>query len=409
MPAPLQSPGSPARRSLWSVFLPLLPFLLAVFDGFFAMGMALPVIPWHVNDTLGQGTVMVGAVMGCQYLSSIFGRMWAGGLSDARGPRLAAFFGQLAVCAVGLLYLASVPFTASSPALALGLVMAGRLLTGIAESFLITGMMAWALARVGTAHAGKVFGWIGVALFAGLAAGAPAGTELQQRFGFAGVAGAVIVAGLVGAAGTRLIGGVPPSLHARVPFFAVLNALKLPGLGLTLCCVGYAMINTFAVLLFVQRGWDGGALALTCMGAGFILARLLVGHLPDLVGGASVALYCVLAEAIGLALIWAAPAPDIAWIGAALTGAGYGIGFQAFGVEAVKRSPPQSRGAAMGAYVMFQDLTMGIAPPLNGWIARNAGLDSVFLGGALGALAAAGVALVILRSDRQQQALDRAA
>ena len=396
MPVPLQSP---AHRSLWSVFLPLLPFMLAVFDGFLAMGMALPVIPRHVNGTLGQGTVMVGAVMGCQYLSSLFGRMWAGGLSDTRGPRLAAFSGLVAASGVGLLYLASVPFTQSAPGLALGLVAAGRLLTGIAESFLITGCMAWALARVGTAHAGKVFGWIGVALFAGLAAGAPLGTALHAHFGFAGVGGAVVAAGALGAAGARLIGGAPPSLHARVPFFAVIYALKLPGLGLTLCCVGYAMINTFAVLLFVQRGWEGGALALSFMGAGFILARLLVGHLPDLVGGARVALYCVLAEAIGLALIWAAPAPELAWIGAALTGAGYGIGFQGFGVEAVRRSPPQSRGAAMGAYVMFQDLTMGIAPPLNGWLARNAGLDAVFLGGAVGALGAAGVALLILRAE----------
>jgi MFS family permease len=396
----LQSPPSALRRSLWSVFLPLLPFLVAVFGGFLAMGMALPVVPRYVHETLGQGTVMVGVVMGCQYASSLFGRMWAGGLSDARGPRRAAIAGMLAVCQVGIFYLASAPLATMAPALSLGLLMAGRLLTGIAESFLITGMMAWALDRVGTAHAGKVFGWIGVALFAGLAVGAPVGTVLHARFGFGGVAWAVLLTGALGAAGIRFIAAAPPSLHARLPFFAVLNALKLPGLGLMLCCVGYAMINTFAVLLFAQRGWDGGALALTSMGAGFILARLLVGHLPDVVGGARVALYCVLAEAIGLALIWAAPDPVLAWLGAALTGAGYGIGFQAFGVEAVKRSPPQSRGAAMGAYVMFQDLTMGIAPPVNGVLASMAGLDAVFLGGAIGALGAAAVAWAILRENR---------
>ena len=136
------------------------------------------------------------------------------------------------------------------------------------------------------------------------------------------------------------------------------------------------------------------------MGAGFIVARLLLGHLPDQVGGARTAMFCVLAEAIGLALIWAAPNPGLAWIGAALTGGGYGIGFQGFGVEAVKRAPPQGRGAAMGAYVLFQDITMGIAPPLNGALARVAGLDSVFLGAALGALGSAAVAWVILRQAR---------
>ena len=401
MTVPSQSSARPSGASLWSVFLPLLPFMLAVFGGFLGMGMALPVLPRQVHGVLGQGTVMVGVVMGLQYASSLVGRMWAGSLSDARGPRRSALAGLLAVCAVGVLYVASVPFAATAPSLSLALVMAGRLFTGIAESFLITGTMAWALARVGTAHAGKVFGWIGVALFGGLAAGAPVGTALNAQFGFGGVGWAVLAAGAAGLAGASFMVGVPGSLHARLPFFAVLNALKLPGLGLTLCCVGYAMINTFAVLLFVQRGWDGGALALTSMGVGFIAARLLVGHLPDLVGGARVALYCVLAEAIGLALIWAAPQPALAWLGAALTGGGYGIGFQGFGVEAVKRSPPQSRGAAMGAYVMFQDVTMGLAPPINGVLARTAGLDAVFLGGAVGALGSAAVALLILRQARR--------
>lgn len=401
MTRPSASSVAPTGNSLWSVFVPLLPFMLAVFGGFLALGMALPVLPRHVHDVLGQGTVMIGVVMGLQYASSLFGRMWAGGLSDARGPRRAALGGLAAACGVGVFYLASVPFAASSPSVSLALVMGGRLLTGITESFLITGTMAWALARVGTMHAGKVFGWLGVALFGGLAAGAPVGTALDAQFGFGGIGAAVLLVAIAGLVGTRCIAGSPPSLHARLPFFAVLNALKLPGLGLMLCCVGYAMINTFAVLLFVQRGWAGGALALTSMGVGFIAARLLVGHLPDLVGGARIALYCVLAEAIGLALIWAAPQPALAWLGAALTGGGYGIGFQGFGVEAVKRSPPQSRGAAMGAYVLFQDITMGLAPPINGVLARTAGLDAVFLGGAAGALGSAAVAWLILRQARR--------
>ena len=88
-PPPL-SRAAPRSDSLWSAFLPLLPFMLAVFDGFLALGMALPVVPRHVHDTLGQGTVMVGFVMGAQYLSSVFGRIWAGGATDERGPRVAA-------------------------------------------------------------------------------------------------------------------------------------------------------------------------------------------------------------------------------------------------------------------------------------------------------------------------------
>lgn len=384
--------------SLWSAFLPLLPFMLAVFAGFVAMGMALPVVPRHVHDTLGQGTVMVGFVMGSQYLSSLFGRMWAGGAVDGRGPKRAALAGLLAACAIGALYFASVPFTGTSPRLALALVIAARLLTGIAESFLITSTMAWGLARVGPAHAGKVFGWMGVALFGGLAAGAPLGTWIYAQSGFAGVAVAVLVAGALALAGTGLIAGVAPSGLPRLPFTRVLAAVKLPGLGLTLCSAGYAMIIAFAVLLFAERDWGGGALALSCMGGGFVVGRLVFGHLPDQVGGARVALFCVLAEAVGLLLIWAAPHPWVAWIGAALGGGGYGLGFQGFGLEAVRRTPPQSRGAAMGAYVMFQDVSMGLAPPLGGVLARAVGLDAVYLAAAVAAIGSGLVAAKVLRS-----------
>jgi predicted MFS family arabinose efflux permease len=275
--------------------------------------------------------------------------------------------------------------------------VAARLLTGVAESFIITAVLSWGIARVGPAHAGKVIGWIGMALFAAYAAGAPAGVALHARFGFGGIALATVLVPLLVLAGAVCIAGVAPGTVARQPFYKVVGAVKLPGLGLLLCAVGYAMITVFVALLFAQRGWGSGALAFTSMGAGFIVARLLFGHLPDQLGGARVALSCLLAEAAGLLLLWAAPGALSACAGALLAGGGYAIGFQGFGVEAVRRAPPESRGSAMGAYVAFQDVAMGLAPPLGGLLANAAGLDAVYLAGAVAALGAAGVALLMLR------------
>lgn len=395
--SPPARPAAAAGASLWSAFLPLLPFMLAVFVGFFAVGLALPVVPRQVHDALGQGTLAVGFVMGAQYLASLPGRMWAGGMTDGRGPKRAALVGMAAACGVGALYLGAGALTDLAPTASLALILGARALTGLTESFVITSTMAWGLARVGPAHAGKVFGWMGVALFGGIAAGSPAGTAIHAHLSFPGVALAVLVAGLVGVAVTSRIGDAAPSHLPRLRFIDVLDAVKLPGLGLTLCSAGYAMITAFSVLLFSQRGWGGGALTVTCMGVGFIASRLLFGHLADRVGGARVALVSVLSEAIGLALIWAAPGPVLAWVGAALGGGGYGLGFQGFGLEAVRRTPAQSRGAAMGAYVIFQDLAMGLAPPLAGALANEAGLDAVYLAAAVGALGAAAVAIAILR------------
>lgn len=391
-----QSAAATTGTSLWSAFLPLLPFMATVFVGLFATGMALPVLPRHVHDTLGQGTVMVGLVMGCQYAASLFARARAGSLADARGPRMGALTGFVASLGVASLYLASSPFV-DAPSAAMGFVLAGRLLTGVAESFIVTSTMAWALVRLGPAHAGKVIGWIGMAVFAALGASAPVGNALHAQFGFGGLAVAMGVVAVLGWIGTRRMEGVPPSGGQRLPFLRVLGVVKLPGLGLTLCSLGFAMITAFAVLLFAQRGWSGGALALTAMGVGFIAGRLLFGHLPDQAGGARVALACVVAEAIGLAAIWLAPHPALAWAGAALTGGAYGLAFQGFGVEAVRRSPPASRGAAMGAYIIFQDMAMGLAPLLGGALAAGVGLDAVYIAAAIGSIGSAVVAGWMLR------------
>ena len=87
----------------------------------------------------------------------------------------------------------------------------------------------------------------------------------------------------------------------------------------------------------------------------------------------------------------------MACIGSALTGAGYGIAFQGFGVEAVRRAPPQSRGAAMGGYIVFQDFSMALVGPLGGWLALHAGVDAVFLVAGIASFAAVALAAVMLR------------
>src|SRR5205814_1025706 len=117
--------------------------------------------------------------------------------------------------------------------------------------------------------------------------------------------------------------------------------------------------------------------------------RVVFGHLPDRIGGARVALVCVLIEAAGLALIWLAPGSTLALVGAVLTGFGYSLVYPGFGVEAIRRAPPESRGLAMGAYTAFLDLALGLANPALGLVAGRAGLPSVFLVSALVVLCAA--------------------
>jgi MFS family permease len=363
------------------------------------MGMALPVVPRHVHDTLDMSALMVGVVMGSQYLSAILlGRGWSGTVTDRRGPKRAMLTGLAGVAGVGLVYFVSLAFV-ERPSLSLYLLIGARLLTGVAEPFIITSALSWGIARLGPAHSGKVLGWVGMALFSAYGFGAPAGAAVYGLWGFGGVAAATVGVPLLALGLAWRIRDEAPAKPGvvRPPFYKVLGLVKLPGLALTLSSFGYAAINAFVVLLFAARGWGAAALAFTSLGAGFIVARLLAGHLPDKLGGARVALVSVLVLALGQLAIWAAPGALLAWAGAALTGAGYALAFQGFGVEAIRRAPPQSRGAAMGGYVVFQDFSMGLAGPLGGLLALHAGVEAVYLAGAAGALVSAGLALAMMR------------
>ncbi|HYF19063.1 MAG TPA: MFS transporter [Ramlibacter sp.] len=385
-------PAAPAA-SLWSAFLPLLPLMAVVFGGFFASGMALPVVPRHAHETLGQGTLVIGIVMGAQYVAAILlGRVWSGVVTDTRGPLRAMRGGLLALAAVGLAYAASfavLPDTGTS----LGLLMAGRLLVGLGEAFVVTATLSWGITRLGPEHAGKVIGWVGVALFIAYGLGAPVGSWIHGRFGFGGLAVVTAVVPLLTLCFVSVLPGVVTHAVQRPPFYRVLGLVRLPGIALTLSSFGYAALTAFAALLWLQRGWGGGAPAFTSMGLGFILARLVLGHLPDQLGGARVAAWTMAGAAVGQALMAYTSSELLACLGAALTGAGYGLAFQAFGVEAVRRAPPESRGVAMGGYVVFQDLSMAVVAPLGGWLATLAGLGSVYVAGAVAAVAAVALAV----------------
>ena len=384
-------------NTLFSAFLPLLPLMLATFAGFFPSGMALPVVPRHVHDTLGFGTVMVGFVMGSQYIASILaGRALAANTVDGRGVKLALGLGLLGIAAVGVAYFASLSVV-DRPQLSLALLITGRLITGVAESFVITSALSWGILRLGAEHSGKVIGWIGMALFGAYGVAAPVGSWVHGRFGLEGIAAATVLIPLLTLAVAMRMTGVAPSHLKRPSFYRVLGDIKLPGLALTLSSFGYAAINAFVVLYFVERGWGAAALAFTSLGAGFILARLLVGHWPDTIGGAKVAALFAAVEGVGQLLIWLSPGVVLACVGAALTGGGYALAFQGFGVEAVRRAPPQSRGAATGGYVVFQDLSMGLSGPLGGWLALDAGLGAVYVAGAAASLAAVVLAVWMQR------------
>jgi MFS family permease len=383
----------------------LLPIMGVVFIAFLVIGLAMPVLPLHVHHGLGLGTFVVGLVAGSQFAAALGSRVWAGRDADTRGAKHAVIVGLIASAAAGLLYLLSLHFV-SEPAISVTILLLGRGLLGAGESFIITGAQTWGLALGGSQNTGKVLAWMGTAMFAAFALGAPAGTTFYSHYGFEAVAIATTLVPLATLLIAVPVRPVAPTARVRPYLTNVIAAVWVPGVGLALASVGFGAITAFVSLLFAARGWTVWP-AFTSFAVAFILARILLGHLADRVGGAKVALIFVLIEGAGQGLIWLSPWSVLALMGAALTGFGYSLVYPGFGVEAVRRVPPESRGLAMGAYTAFLDLTLGLASPALGLIGGVAGLGTVFLASTLSVLCAAPIAMHLLsaRSIRNNSVL----
>lgn len=399
MSFPSSSPVSPSTHAppAGPGVLRLLPLALAVFVGFLTLGLPMPVLPLHLHDSLGLSMPMVGVLMGAQFVAALLSRAWAGNLADLRGGKRAVVTGLLLAAGSGLAYWLSLAFTAT-PAASTAVLLIGRLLLGCGESLVVTGALGWGVGMLGPQHAGKVMAWVGIAMYGAYAVGAPAGVALNAAQGFAGLALATLFVPFVALALVAGLRATPPTATRRTPFYQVLGAVWMPGLGLALSSVGFGVITAFVALLFSARQWGNASLAFTAFGLAFIAARLFFGHLPDRLGGARVALICVLVEVVGQLLIWRADAAPMAYLGAALTGFGYSLAFPGFGVEAVRRAPPQSRGVAMGAYVAFLDISLGITAPALGAVAGAGDVGTVFLVGAVAVGLALLIALRLLRA-----------
>jgi MFS family permease len=390
----------PASRApaVPSVIVALLPIMAAVSIAFLVIGLALPVLPLHVHRDLGLGTFVVGLVTGCQFVAALVSRVWAGRFADTRGAKRAVVAGLLTAVVGGLLYLLSLRFV-GTPLASVSILLLGRALLGAAESFIITGGVSWGLALVGPANSGKVIAWVGMAMFAALAAGAPLGTTLYAIGGFAAIACATTLVPLATILLAAPLAPVPPQRGLRPPLLKVASVVWMPGLGSALSSIGFGTMIAFSSLLSVQRHWSPVWLLFSSFAAALVTARLLLGHLPDKLGGAKVALVSVLIEAAGLALISLAPHEVPAVAGALLTGLGFALVYPGLGVEAVRRAPPQSRGLAMGAYTACLDIALGLGSPALGLIGGWAGLGSVFIAAALVVLCAAAIAMRLLRGE----------
>ena len=298
------------------VLLRIAPFTLIIFLVYLTVGMPLAALPLQVHDVLGFDNLTVGITIGLQSLVTILTRQFAGSLCDRRGAKFGVILGGGVSVLASAIYLASTA-TPFGPMTSLALLLAARVISGLAESLVMTGALAWGIGAVGPKNTGKVMVWVGIGLYTAIAVGAPIGIALMKpqsvAGGFAAVSLGMIAISALATAVTSFIPAVAPAGGERLPFTEVIGRIAPFGAGLALATLAFGAIGTFAALDFQDRGWPGAGFALTGYGAAYVLTRFCFGGWPDRFGGGRVAAWSLFVECIGQLMLWLAPHPAVAF------------------------------------------------------------------------------------------------
>lgn len=373
MPEWLSTQVTPTRSAFAGVFA-----ITAL--NMMALGATLPVIPRYVSGPLDSGEVAVGLVTGAFAITGIAARPFSGHFADRRGRRPTVLIGSLLAGLAGAMYFI--------PAGVAGLFVA-RLVLGVGGAMVNTASATWVVDLAPPERRGRMIGYYGLAIWGGLALGAPAGELLLRASDYEAVWAFAAIAPLIGVLVAmripdRFAGGEPQPLTRRS---LVATEALLPGFGLALATMGYATIAAFLVLHLDHEGIGHGATIFSVFAAMIIVARLAAGWVPDRLGPIPASLAAVVLNAIGLSAIALASGPALAVAGALAVGAGTSLTYPAFALFVVNRVPEHRRGVALGTFAAFFDLGMGGGAPVAGAAASLGGYPAAFW-------AAAGIALI---------------
>ncbi len=360
------------------VSLTIIGFVAFTFIGYVSIGLSLAVLPVFIHQQLGYSAIIAGIVISLQYVTTFLCRMFAGTMVDKRGPKPAVTMGMAAFTLSGIVLLFAWLLQAT-PALSLGMLIITRLVTGIGEGFVGSSPINWALFATSDEHTAKAISFNGIASYGGIAVGAPLGVIISNGFGLGAISVLIAVlafGGFLYARNKRALQGT--SKAPREGFLQVLKKVSPYGIAMGLGGLGFGTISTFITLYYMSLKWQGAVLCLSAFSSMFILGRLLFSKAIDTYGGMKTTMACLSVEAIGLLILWLAPEPYLAVIGAGVAGLGFSLVFPALGVEAVKLVPASNKGAALSGYSLFIDMSLGLTGPLVGFVASQFGLMYIF-------------------------------
>ena len=373
--------SAPKPRLVTPTFLLI---TLSTFAYFVSIGTLLPTLPRFVEGPLSGGSVSVGMAIGAFALSAVVFRPFIGGVGDRRGRRVLMIGGGGVVALSIALY----PLASS-----LGPLLLRRLVTGAGEAAFYVGAASAINDLAPDERRGEALSYFSLALYSGLAVGPVLGELLLDGSHFTIVY--LVSASFDAAAaiiGLRVPDTRPEGLEATGSGSIIHRSGLLPGTILATSIWGLSGFSTFIALYALELGMDGSKLVFASYSAVVLLIRSVGARLPDILGPRRAATSALASSTAGLLIfgLWAEPAG--LFVGAVVFGIGQALAFPALMTLAISGTKPSERGAVVGTFTAFFDLSFGLGALSLGGVAALLGYRGLFITAAF--VSAAGIVLL---------------
>jgi MFS family permease len=174
----------------------------------------------------------------------------------------------------------------------------------------------------------------------------------------------------------------PPRLgraaHEHAPGHWIEWRVLILSIPLFLYSYSYGAITSFSAIFADELGVTPKSLFLTTLAVVILVTRPVLGQFGDRLGYRRLFPPCLVAMAVGLALLTAATSRPMFVAAALVFGLGYGIAYPVFVGYITHAVGEHRRGAAFGAILAAFDTGIGTGSTLTGWISNHGGLVTGF-------------------------------
>jgi MFS family permease len=390
---PMTANGSSGEAMAPLFTWPFVQLAICELAYFAASGLTIPITPLFAKGPLGATELWVGITVGAFSVSTILLRPWAGRAVDRRGRRPLLIGGAL-LCAVTL---AAHAVTTTLPVL-----IALRLLLGVAEAFFFVAAFAALADLAPPGRAGEALSFNSLALYLGIALGPLLGELMLDLGGFPAAWIAAAALALLASALAAVLPETAPERVADAPPTPLIHSAAIgPGVAIFFGTAAMGGFLAFVALHAADVGLQGSAAVLLLFGLVVVFCRIALARLPDRVAPSRMIAIALGLAATGMGVAAALGSATGLLIGAAILGIGIAFLTPAVFAATLARVPAAERGSATATVSIFIDLAFGVGPVLVGFVAGVASIAAGFAAvGALAAVAAVGVALFLRREPQ---------